>query len=146
MYTAYQIDLAGNLNPSSSAGLGVIIDSTPPVSPALSLDPASVTGGIPDFTQDNNGKYPAPTFDATNVEPNATVNLYRVPIVNGVPTGTPTLVNTVTVGATSGPTTVMITDTNAGGGVIPNGTYQYTVTQTDLAGNPSAVTRRAPSW
>ena len=113
----------------------VVIDSTPPVTPALTLDAGSVTGGIPNNTQDNNSnKYPAPTFDVTNVEPNATVSLYR----NGV------LVNTLVQGSTTGPATVMITDTNAGNGTIANGTYTYTVIQSDLAGNPARSPRRAP--
>ena len=130
---------AGTTNASASA-LGVVIDTQAPVTPSLTLDAGSVTGGIANNTQDNNGKYPAPTFDVTNVEPNATVNLYRVTLVNGVPTGSPVLVNSVVEPATAAPSTVTIQDVNAGGGTIPNGTYQYTVTQADLAGNLSTIT------
>ena len=136
-YTSYQIDLAGNGGPPPSSPLQVIIDSTPPLAPPIILDPASDTGTFNNdqVTQDNNGNpYPAPVFDLTGIEPNAIVQLYRTPVVNGVP-GTPVLVNTQTQGATAAIGSFSIADTNGGNGMIPDGTYLYTAKQTDLAGN-----------
>jgi large repetitive protein len=124
---------------SPLSGDQVIIDSTPPATSVLTLDPASDTGSSnsDQVTQDNNGQFPAPVFDVTNVEPNGIVKLYRAPVVNGV-VGTPVLVNTITQGAVAAIGTIQIPDINGGNGVIPNGTYQYTVQQTDLAGNVGA--------
>ncbi len=132
---------AGTILGGNAGAFQVIIDSTPPVAPGLTLDPASDTGPQPGdgITQDNNGNpFPAPVFDATNIEPNGVVNLYRAPIINGV-VGTPVLVNTFIQSPTAGPLTVQIADINNGNGTIPNGIYRYSVTDTDLAGNVSAA-------
>ena len=71
--------------------------------------------------------------------PNATVILFRAPVVNGT-IGTFTQVNQIT--STAGGT-VAIADTNSGQGAIPDGSYVYEAQQVDLAGNASPVT--APS-
>ena len=134
---------AGTILGGNAGAFSVIIDSTPPVAPVLTLDPVSQTGPNPSptITEDNNGNpFPAPIFDATNIEPNGIVNLYRTPVnALGTPTGPAVLVNTFTQGATAGPLTVQIADINGGNGVIPNGMYQYSVTDTDLAGNVSVA-------
>ncbi len=156
LYYITQTDLAGNVsvqslgspNFSTSDGPGVVvlIDATAPAAPRpFQLDPASDTGTFnnDNYTKDNNGNpYPAPTFDLFGVEPNATVELFRALVVNGIPTGS-ILVNTLTdVTPTGGNSLVQVPDINGGNGVIPDGVYAYTAKQIDLAGNvgPSSNT------
>jgi hypothetical protein len=106
----------------------------------LELDPASDTGTFnnDDVTRDNNGNpYPPPYFDVSGVEANANVQLYRAPVVNGV-VGPAVLVNTLVDVPVGG--TLLIADTNAGMGVIPDGTYQYSARQVDPLGNISSFT------
>jgi len=121
------------------SGNQVIIDSTPPAVPGLSLDPASDTGTYNNdkITRRNNSPSPgnAPVFNATNIEPNGIVKLFRAAYDPATGTyGTPVLVNVLTQGSTGG--TVQIADVNLpSGGPIPDGRYRYTVQQIDLAGN-----------
>jgi subtilisin-like proprotein convertase family protein len=117
-YTALQIDIAGNPAPAQSAALSVTIDTAAPASPTnLALAPGDDTGhsGTDGVTKVN-----APTFDVSNIEPNATVELFR-----GA-----TLVKSLFT-AVGG--TVAIQDP----GPVADGTYVYTVVQLDLAGNAS---------
>jgi subtilisin-like proprotein convertase family protein len=118
-------------------------DPKPTVAPTL--EPGSDSGGG-NITHNNNAAFPAPIFDATNVEAGAEVALYRAPVVGGV-VGTPVLVNAVLNKAATG--TVSLADINqsnlalidlntpansTSGPVIPDGTYEYFVQLTDVAG------------
>ena len=134
VYTSQQTDLAGNVGPLS-ANLVVQVDAAAPVAPnPLKLDPSTDTGTFNNdlVTKDNNGNpYPAPIFDLSSVENHATVQLFRAPVVNGIP-GASILVNTIN---NVGGGIVPVPDINNGKGVIADGTYVYTAMQTDLAGN-----------
>jgi|GEM_PF-561561 len=140
LYHVQFVDVAGNLSPVG-ANLSVLIDHTAPVAPnKIVLDPSTDSGTLHNGTATNFNNNPAtspinsPIFDVSGVEANATVQLYRAPVVDGV-AGTPVLVNTLT--NTAGGT-VHIADTNGGKGTIPNGTYVYSAKQIDLAGNIEA--------
>ena len=141
-YTAKQIDLAGNVGPSSNTATVTINTAVPKPSPlpAPALEPASDTGlpYHPNVTQDNNGNpYPAPIFDVgTVIQPvdqAATVQLWRAPVVGGV-IGAPILVDTLTNVAGG---VIPIADTNAGNGKIADGTYDYYARLVSLSGVPS---------
>ena len=86
----------------------------------------------------NNNPSPSnsPVFDVANVEPNASVILFRAPVTAGV-IGTFAQVNSLpaTVGGT-----VAIADLNNGQGTIADGSYVYEAQQIDLAGNAGPVT------
>ena len=136
-YTTQQTDLAGNVGPLSDPAT-VVIATLPPAAPRpFFLDPAFDTGTFNNdgITYDNNGKYPAPQFDAVGIVNKAKLELFRSTFINGI-VGAPVLVNTLN---DTAPGTVLIADSNAGGGAIPNGTYQYTAQQFDLAGNIGIV-------
>ena len=140
-YTAYQIDTFNVASGQSAPLLLVIVASTAPTTPtSLKLDPASDTGTFNNdqVTKDNNSAaYGPPYFDVSGVEADASVQLYRAPVINGV-VGTAVLVNTLV--NVPGGGALLIPDTNAGNGVIPDGTYQYSAMQVDLAGNISPFT------
>jgi subtilisin-like proprotein convertase family protein len=122
-YTLQQTDLGGNLGPQSAALL-VTIDTTKPAAPtAPDLQAADDKGSSnsDNVTQQNVNLH----FDILGIEPggkNATVSLYRdgafVVSVDYSTTGQVTLID---------PT------------VLADGVYVYTATQTDLAGNVSAI-------
>ena len=117
----------------------VTIDHTAPLAPSAPvLEPASDTSKGFGHTTKNNNPSPsnAPVFDVTGVEPNASVILFRAPVVGGV-VGTFVQVNVLT--ATAGGT-VAIADINSGKGKIPDGTYVYQAQQVDLAGNAGPLT------
>jgi subtilisin-like proprotein convertase family protein len=120
-YAAYQVDQAGNVGPVSGP-LVVIYDTTAPVAPtAPVLDPNSDSGVKgDDITNVTN-----PTFDFTNIEPNATVELLR----DGTVVAT---VNYATVGAGGA---FSIKDP----GPVSNGAHSYHAFQVDLAGNTSPL-------
>jgi subtilisin-like proprotein convertase family protein len=119
IYTAQQIDLAGNEGPVTE-GLTITVDTIPPVAPAQpDLQAASDTGTFPD---DNITNLTVLTFDVAGIEDRATVRLFR----NGVLVAE--LVDTA--GGT-----VAITDP----GPVPEGTHIYTAQQVDLAGNESPI-------
>jgi hypothetical protein len=125
-YTAVAFDTSGSQSPPSPALSVTIVTSV--AQPGLALDPASDSGvkgdGITNVTN--------PTFDITSAAQGAKISLSRVMLVNGVMTGSPMVVATVTAGPGG---TASITDP----GPVPGGTYAYSVQQTDVAGNVSAV-------
>ena len=139
-YTVIQSDLAGNPSAVTAASTVVVtVKANLPATPiGLTLDAGSNTGAPNDAanltTRDNNGNpYPAPQFDvAGGLVAGFTLELFRSPVVDGV-TGTAVLVNSVIATGASG----TIIDTNAGDGMIPDGTYVYTAKQVDLSGNVS---------
>ena len=146
---AVGLSSVGSFNTAPTAGAEVIIDSTPPVVPTLAINPATVSGqtfqGLI-YTNYNDSNNNPPVFNAGNVEYNGQVDLYRTPgsynTTTGVftPSGPAVEVNTV-VSATGG--VQAIGDINATyvnglpttSNTIPNGTYEYTVQDVDLAGN-----------
>ncbi len=139
VYTVQQFDKAGNPGPVSG-GLTVTIDATRPAAPvAPDLQegddspapgqPGYIKGvtGIDNITKVNSNIH----FDVVGVEPRATLQLLRAPVVGGV-VGMATVVRT-RVDVAGG--TVTIIDP----GVVPDGVYRYTVQQYDLAGNLSLI-------
>ena len=112
VYRVQQIDAAGN--PSAlSSGLTVTIDHTAPVTPFPPvLEASSDTSKGFDVTSKDNSPSPqnAPVFDVAQIVPNATVILYRAPVVGGT-IGTFVQVNEVN--STAGGT-VAIADINNG--------------------------------
>jgi subtilisin-like proprotein convertase family protein len=119
-YASQQIDVAANVGPIS-APLTVTIITTPPNAPGTpALQLASDSGRS---NSDNITNVTNPTFNVSNVQVNATLQLFR----NGK------LVNTLNFTAGG---TVAIQDP---GPVQPDAVYVYTAQQTDLAGNISLV-------
>jgi hypothetical protein len=131
-YTAIQIDLAGNVSPSSPGATIQIVTTAPPIPSTLRLDANSDTTN-PDTGGSNADGitrvtlYGSPVFDVSGVVAGATVNLYRIP-----PSGSLTLVNSTTAAAAG---TVTLSDPSTS----PDGTYTYEVQQIDPAGNASAT-------
>ena len=110
LYTAREVDSAGNVGPSSPA-LSVTIDTvvSPPGAPDLE---AASDSGV--SNTDNVTKVTSPVFDIVPAEAGALVRLLRNGILVGTRTGP---------GAIQDP------------GPLSDGVYLYTATQTDLAGN-----------
>ena len=111
-----------------------VLDTIPPISPtSITLDPSSVVSPGLSITKHNNVPSPgnAPLFDVTGIEPGATVELFRNSVlVNTTTNVTPTGANNlVTIADINNPTNAQITD----------GTYTYSATQIDLAGNPAPL-------
>jgi hypothetical protein len=135
IYTTLVTDVAGNSS-SMSPGLKVIIDATAPATPPppiLMTDTGTFNND--DVTNTNNSATsPSPSnarvFNVLNVEPNATVVLYR----DGEE------VNRINLTAGG---TVPIADLNGGTSPgqnpIPDGIYVYRVEQIDVAGNQSRL-------
>ncbi len=116
-FTALQRDSIGFTSPSS-AGLIVIIDGTPPISPSLpDLQSGSDTGtsSIDNITSDT-----TPTFDVTSCEPGAIVRLLSGATI--VASGT----------CTAGGTVTLIVSP-----ALADGVYPLMIDQQDPAGNIS---------
>ena len=117
VYSAYAIDQAGNIGPIGGA-LRVTINTSAAAAPATpDLQAASDSGSS---VTDNLTNVNAPTFDVANVDPGATIQLYR----DGVLVNSQ--VNTQGVNAT-----VAIQDL---GPVQPDGAYSYTARQISASG------------
>ena len=116
---ATQTDLGGNVSTASSP-LAITVDTVAPstLTPALDLIAADDTGSS---STDNRTNKTAYTINATGLEPGATAELKE-----GA-----TVFATVTVGA-GGTATFNVTGATTGA-------HNYTVTQTDVAGNPSTT-------
>ena len=111
LYTARELDAAGNPG-TPSAPLTVTVDVTAPTAPeAPDLQAVSDSGSS---NTDNITNTAKPSFDVTGVEATATAQLLR----NGV-----VVASRVGAGAIQDP------------GPLLDGTYVFTVRQTDLAGN-----------
>jgi hypothetical protein len=124
VYRVYQVDDANNV----SALSGTLMVTFQPAAPPAPMLDASTDSGIPGDTITNfNGARTspsnAPIFDVSGMSPGNTAQLFR----NGA------LVGSVVVGSTG---TAKITDTS---GLIPDGTYSYTVLQVDPSGNAGAA-------
>ena len=117
LYTVQQISAAGNTSPKA-APQTIVIDTSIPAGPPLSLDSASDSG----IKGDNVTNVTSPFFDAANVVAGSTLKLYR----NGV--NVKTLLNVI------GGTT-LIQDP----GPLADGSYTYTAQQTSPAGNISLL-------
>ncbi len=122
VYTAKQIDLAGNTEATFSPGTTVIINATPPAAPPVRLDAASDTGisnsdGITQITL-----FHFPVFDISNVVAGGTVELFR----NG---------KEIASQANTAGGTIQITDANS----LADGVYTYAAVQIDLEGNASQL-------
>src|SRR5207302_51239 len=121
----------GNVAPAS-AGTTVTILATAPTTPFnLILLSASDSGtfnndAVTNFNNTVVSPSNAPVFQVSGIAPNNLVRLLR----NGL------VVSTLTSAAGG---TVQIADNNGGNGTIPDGTYNYTVQQIDLAGNAGPV-------
>ena len=125
-YSSQVVDAFGTVSPNGPT-VTITIDTNAPVAPnALTLDPASDSG----FKGDNITNVSSPNFSTSGVIAGATVKLYRTPVVNGLPSGVPVLVNSITVTL---PGTLLIADP----GPVPPGTYSYTAQQISAAGNAS---------
>ena len=123
-YTTVVIDSTGTQSPPSPT-LTITIATTV-AQPVMTLDPASDSGVKGDgITNDN-----SPTFNVIGVAPGATVTLFRAAVSNGVQVGTPAAVANA-IGAADG--TAKLTDP----GPVPDGAYNYSAKQTDVAGNVS---------
>jgi subtilisin-like proprotein convertase family protein len=116
-YTAREVDLAGNIGPSSAALLVTIATSAPAPSTPI-LDPNSDTGVL----GDNITSATQPVFDINTALPGATVRLLR---------------NNAIVGTRTGPGTIQ--DSGAPGNGVPTGVWNYQAIQIDLAGNISPL-------
>jgi hypothetical protein len=108
-------DAAGN---TTTTGLGVTIDTTPPAKPTIALDPASDSG----IKGDNETSVTAPTFNGTT-EPGATVVLTD----GGAYLGS-------AIADASGHWTISVCTP------LSNGSHLLIVTASDLAGNTSSST------
>jgi subtilisin-like proprotein convertase family protein len=115
-YTAKQVDIAGNVSPISGSVTVAIQGSPPPEPNTPVLDPNSDSG----VKGDSITNVTNPFIDVSNIEAGATLTLFR----NG--TSVATLFS-----ATGG--TVPIQDP----GPLTAGTYTYTASQGDAAGNTS---------
>ena len=121
LYTAKQIDEAGNASPISAATTVVYDTAQPPTPSAPTLDPASQTGGInPPTTSVTD-----PTFDVNVTVSGAEVNSSLTLLRDGQVVAQSLPPYTVTTG------TLQITDP----GPVTDGTHTYQVFLTDLAGN-----------
>ena len=136
LYTAQQVDAAGNTSTLSGGLLVTITTTPPPPTSAPVLELSSDTSGGRDDTSFNNtpGVDNAPVFDVAGVETGASLVLERARIVSGV-VGSFTEVHKLT-GTEGGK--VPIADLN-GGGPIPDGIYVYEALQIDEAGNVGAL-------
>ena len=107
----------------------MIIDSTAPIAPPLTLSPATDTGqhNNDNVTANNNSpQHAPPAFVVSGVEPNSLVQLFRDGQFVGI------------VQAGPGATQVLVSDNLQG--VIPDGNHTYTARQVDLAGNQGSQT------
>ena len=116
---ATQTDLGGNVSAASSP-LAITIDTAPPstVTPVLDLIAADDTGSS---STDNRTNKTAYTINATGLEPGATVQLKEGATVIAT--------TTVTAGGTA--------SFSVSSAAV--GAHNYSVTQTDVAGNPSTT-------
>jgi DNA-binding beta-propeller fold protein YncE/subtilisin-like proprotein convertase family protein len=114
-YAAAQVDVAGNLGPIGPATTVTIITTPPPAPSVPVLDVKSDSG----VTGDNITNFTKPTFDITTAQATATVDLFR---------------NGKLVGSRTGPGAILDP-----GPVQPDGVYQYTAQQIDLANNLSPL-------
>ncbi len=123
-FTVVATDLAGNVS-AASASLTVNIDNAALAPAAPDLDAASDTGSssTDNLTNDN-----TPTLSGTGAEPGATVQLFS---------GTTPLLPTTTADG-SGNWTITLA-------VIGEGSHDFNVKQTDLAGNVSAPSANLPA-
>ena len=125
-YSSQVVAANGTVSPNGPT-ITVTIDTNAPVAPsALTLDPGSDSG----FKGDNVTNVASPFFSTSGVIAGATVKLFRTPVVGGLPTGAPVLVNSVAA-AVAG--TLLIQDP----GPVPDGVYSYTAQQISAAGNAS---------
>ena len=115
--TATATDLAGNVSTASTA-LSVVIDTTPPTTPTLTLDPASDTGTVGDNLTTNT----TVTLQGTT-EANASLTLRR----GG---------NVVATATANGSGAFSFTQVT-----LPFGAAQFEVTAADAAGATSTFTR-----
>ncbi len=113
-YALRQTDTAGNRSPIGSATI-VVVDATVPTTPPA---PVLLSGRDSGTVGDRITNVLAPVFDVAGVESQATVELLRDGVV---------VASRVGPGAITDP------------GLSSDGTYQYTLRQTDAAGNRSVV-------